>query len=278
MNFNRIPVYILVLSLFLSGCSPGQLFGPTITQTLIFTNTPTPTPISPTPPTSTWSFEVRSVDRVETFLTLRGLADLKGDVTLETEPQTSLDSGAIGIITADGELVQVTTIQAKEGREILVVRGNLQNLGEDTQSFRLADVYLLSTSNDQWTPIAVDRGSGVPNYVLEDGLQVSILAEPGTYQVVFAFVVPTDAGELQLQFIDLQPISIPPTAALADTPALTQVRGLRVPEDYPSIQRPLTLQRTGTRSPSHSEPKPKILTSGERISPYVVPTQTTQTW
>lgn len=159
-------------------------------------------------PASTWSFEIRSVDRVQTFLTLRGLTDLEGDVILETEARTPLDPEAVAVITEDGELVQVAIIQAKEGHEILVVRGSLQNLSEDTQRFKLADVHLLGASDNQWTPIAIDRGSGVPNYVLEDGLQVAILTEPGAYQVVFAFIVPVDAGELLLQFVDLQPISI----------------------------------------------------------------------
>ncbi len=48
-QFITIAMYILVLSLLISGCGPGQLLGPTITPsptlTPIPTSTPTPTPV-----------------------------------------------------------------------------------------------------------------------------------------------------------------------------------------------------------------------------------------
>ena len=49
-------IFILFLSLAISSCTPGQLFGPTVTPTQTPTLTPTSTPIPPTStstPTST---------------------------------------------------------------------------------------------------------------------------------------------------------------------------------------------------------------------------------
>lgn len=44
MNSKAVATYILMFSLLLSGCGPGQLFGPTITPTPTITNTQTPSP------------------------------------------------------------------------------------------------------------------------------------------------------------------------------------------------------------------------------------------
>jgi len=59
-RYKAIVISVLVFSLLLSGCGPGQLFGPTTTASPTITNTPTPTS-TPTPtatftPTATVTF------------------------------------------------------------------------------------------------------------------------------------------------------------------------------------------------------------------------------
>ena len=46
MRFRMVLVIFIALSFFLTGCGPGQLFGPTITPTPTSTNTPTLIPTS----------------------------------------------------------------------------------------------------------------------------------------------------------------------------------------------------------------------------------------
>jgi hypothetical protein len=48
-----VAIFVLIFSLFLSGCGSGQLFGPTITPSSTMTNTPPPTPTLTSTNTST---------------------------------------------------------------------------------------------------------------------------------------------------------------------------------------------------------------------------------
>ena len=59
--------FILILSLALSGCGPGQFLGPTMTPTPSFTPTPTLTPT----PTATPSFAADAASRYRRSATLR---------------------------------------------------------------------------------------------------------------------------------------------------------------------------------------------------------------
>jgi hypothetical protein len=51
IQYKAISIFILIFSLLLSGCAPGQIFGATVTPTPSITTTPTLTPIPTETPT-----------------------------------------------------------------------------------------------------------------------------------------------------------------------------------------------------------------------------------
>ena len=131
MNFNRILFYIFTLSLFLSGCGPGQLFGPTITPSPTITNTPTPTltPTNTSTPTSTPTDTPTSTPTQ----------------TATSEPTSTLTPVTTGLVY--GVLLDIQTEQPLENVEIVL--GDVQYDEEgnyDSCSITLVKEGLLNSS------------------------------------------------------------------------------------------------------------------------------------
>ncbi len=70
-----VTVCLLALSLLVSGCGPGQVFGPTITPTVTATSTSTPT-LTPVPPTPTFTSTPTPIPGPEPIVYLPTVADL----------------------------------------------------------------------------------------------------------------------------------------------------------------------------------------------------------
>jgi hypothetical protein len=179
------------VSLFISGCGPGQLFGPTITPTF----TPTPVPTITITPTLT-----------PTLIP-----------TLTPTPTATPISGIESPIDINGTLVKIVEVNIGKymGTRVTNNKNDLGNLGgyEAKEGFRFAQVVIEITQGEseekvsEWTVTLQDM-QGKSNDVVQR-FWGTWNARPDN--VAWTFIVPENANQLTLvfpggAFIDLSPL------------------------------------------------------------------------
>jgi hypothetical protein len=103
-----IVIFVLVMSLTMSSCGPGQLFGPTVTPTPTTTPTTTPTPIPPTstptpiPPSPTPTLVPNSIYGI---ITIEGKPIVNTTVYVNLEKSTKSEKVSSTETDAEGNYI-----------------------------------------------------------------------------------------------------------------------------------------------------------------------------
>jgi hypothetical protein len=201
MAHRAIAIYLLGLSLLISGCGPGQLFGPTVTPTSTPTPTPTPTQ-TPTPtPTATptpVAFEMNEF--------VQGVEEWAITVFSATNAGTSIER-TVGLQTYSSEVTKPDT------HFIQVVVG-LTKLGDESEppsDLNIEDVILKDDEGNEY-PCGLVGGDFFPDarctqgepegQILLTDLVWNVLAQ----QIEFSFVVPNNAQIVEFVWPDLPPV------------------------------------------------------------------------